>query len=145
MTECLFCRIAHKQVPSTAVHESDNVYAFLDICPIRPGHTQIVPRQHFAYYEDLPPDIASEIVHVGQRLARAMKVLYPVKRVAFLFTGGDVAHAHAHVLPMVSPVDITSRRYIVEEKVSFKALPRASEEELSGVAASLRGEMAAQV
>lgn len=64
---------------------------------------------------------------------------------AFLFTGGDVAHAHAHVLPMVSPVDITSRRYIVEEKVSFKALTRASEEELSGVAASLRGEMAAQV
>lgn len=141
MTECLFCRIAHKQIPSTAVYESDNVYAFLDICPIRPGHTQIVPRQHFAYYEELPPDIASEIVHVGQRLARAMKVLYPVKRVAFLFTGGDVAHAHAHVLPMVSPVDITSRRYIAEEKVSFKALPRASVEELTIVAARLRGEM----
>jgi hypothetical protein len=48
-----------------------------------------------------------------------MKALYGVPRVAFLFTGGD--HAHAHVVPMHEKTDITSQRYIAEEKLTFAA------------------------
>ena len=47
-----------------------------------------------------------------------------MKRVAFLFTGGDVPHAHAHVVPMVAGTDITSRRYIAEEDLTFQSTPR---------------------
>ena len=50
----------------------------MDICPIRPGHAQIIPREHFAYFEDLPDAIACRIIHLGQRLSRAMKTLYGV-------------------------------------------------------------------
>ena len=49
-----------------------------------------------------------------------------------------IAHAHAHVLPMISATDITSRRYIVEEEITFRPIPRPSEDELRHVAFTLR-------
>jgi histidine triad (HIT) family protein len=138
MQECLFCRIASGEVRSEIIHEDDQVIGFMDIGPIRPGHVQIIPREHFAYFEDLPEAIASRIIHLGQRLSRVMKALYGVPRVAFLFTGGDHAHAHAHVVPMHEKTDITSRRYIAEETLTFRAMTRATSAELAVTAAQLR-------
>jgi len=135
---CLFCRIAAGDIPSHTVHEGDRVVAFLDINPIRPGHVQIIPRAHYPYFEDLPADLAGEITALGQRLATGLKAIYGVKRVGFLFTGGDIAHAHAHVVPLVAHDDITSRRYIAEETVSYRATPRAAEAELAETAAAIR-------
>jgi histidine triad (HIT) family protein len=80
---------------------------------MRPGHTVIVPRAHVETYEQLPAALAGRILGLGQQLARRMKALYKVERVAFFFTGTDVAHAHAHVVPIHEKMDITSQRYIV--------------------------------
>jgi histidine triad (HIT) family protein len=113
MIECVFCRIARGEVPAVLVHEDAELVAFLDRGPIRPGHTQIISRTHVATFELLPPDLAARIVELGQQRARRMKEVYGVDRVAFLFTGGDVAHVHAHVVPMHEKTDITSARYIV--------------------------------
>ena len=136
---CIFCRIAQCEVEAHVVYESQQVVAFLDINPIRLGHIQIVPLEHFDYFDDLPPTLAGEIINVGQRLARALKIACNVPRVAFLFTGGDIAHAHAHIVPMVEYHDITSRRYIVEETVTYRDAPRAGEGDLASCAARIRG------
>jgi histidine triad (HIT) family protein len=112
--------------------------AFLDIHPIRRGHVQVIPREHFAYFEDLPSEIAGEIVVLAQKIARAQKRLYRVERVAFLFAGGDIAHVHAHVVPMMEKTDITSRRYIKEEVLTFAPTAQASHEELNAVAIELK-------
>ncbi len=141
---CLFCRIADGSVPSVPVYGDDDILAFLDIRPIRPGHVQIIPRRHFAYFDDLPPELAAGIVHLGQRLAPVLRRLFAVPRVAFLFTGGDVPHVHAHVVPMVAGTDITSRRYIAEENVTFRDLPRAPDAELADTAARIRAGLAAR-
>lgn len=141
-TDCLFCRIASGLIPSQRVYESSHVVAFLDINPIRPGHTQVIPREHYAYYDDLPSEIANEILAVGQSLAPILRRLFMAPRVAFLFTGGDIAHAHAHVVPMVELGDITSTQYIVERPLTFQTLPRAESTELRHVAADIRREMA---
>lgn len=135
---CLFCRIASGEVPSHIVHESEAVAAFLDIMPIRQGHVQVVPKAHHETLDDLPPELAAETIAVGQRIARALKRIHGLKRVAFLFTGGDIAHAHAHVVPMMHPTDITSRRYIAEERLTFRGLPRASSGELAAAASAIR-------
>ena len=136
--QCLFCRIAKREVGAHLVYESEQVIAFLDINPIRLGHIQIIPLEHFDYFDDLAIEVATEILNVGQRLARALKVACKVPRVAFLFTGGDIAHAHAHVVPMVEFDDITSRRYIVEETVTYSDAPRAAEDDLAACAAQIR-------
>lgn len=114
MTECPFCRIAAGTLDAVVLHEDAELVAFLDRAPIRPGHTQIVPRAHVPTFELLPPDVAARLLALGQRLARRMKEVYRVERVAFLFTGGDVPHVHAHVVPMQEKTDITSARYLVE-------------------------------
>ncbi|MER9200737.1 hypothetical protein NKJ28_23470 [Mesorhizobium sp. M0145] len=75
---------------------------------------------------------------LGQKIARAQKRLYGVERVAFLFAGGDVPHAHDHVVPMVENTDITSRRYIKEKMLTFAALSNPDSEELECVAAELK-------
>ena len=138
MAQCLFCRIVAGELPAEIIHQDDLAMAIADLYPIRAGHTQIVSRQHAPYFEDLPEATASRIIQVGQRLARAMKSLYGAERVAFAMTGGDHAHAHAHVVPMHDKTDITSRRYIAEEKITFRSMPRASAEELASSAAALR-------
>ena len=111
--ECLFCRIAEKQTDAVVVYEDADVMAFLDIAPIRDGHTQLIPKRHFPSFDTLPFDLAGRIVAVGQQLARRLKTRYSVERVAFAFTGGDVDHAHAHIVPLHARTDITSARYIV--------------------------------
>lgn len=127
---CIFCRIAAGEIPAHIVYEDEQLKAFLDIHPIRAGHVLIVPKTHHDYYDDMPPELASAVVHLGQRLGKAMKAAYDVERVAFLFTGTDVAHVHAHVLPMHEKTDITSPVYIEQENLSFRLAPRAEEDAL---------------
>ena len=138
MNKCLFCRIASGEERPEIIYEDDQMPGLMDIRPIRSGHAQIIPREHFAYFEDLPDAIAFRVIHLGQRLSRAMKSLYGVPRVAFLFSGGDHAHAHAHVIPMHEKTDITSRRYIAEETLTFRSVARAPFEELAAIAMQLR-------
>ena len=111
---CTFCRIAAGEIDAVVVYEDSDVVAFLDIGPIRPGHTQVIPRRHVETFEQLPPELAAHMMMLAQQLAQRMKAIYGVERVAFLFTGGDVPHAHAHVVPMHAKTDITSARYVVE-------------------------------
>ncbi|EKD45050.1 MAG: Histidine triad protein [uncultured bacterium] len=116
MIDCPFCAIAQKNADAVVIWEDSDIVAFLDRSPIREGHCQIIPRKHIETFEEMPSDIAGKIIELGQRLARKMKTVYKVDRVAFLFTGGDVAHTHAHVVPMHEKGDITSARYIVNSR-----------------------------
>jgi histidine triad (HIT) family protein len=139
---CPFCRIARRECPAHIVYEDDYLIAFLDTGPIRPGHVQIIPRDHYPTFDDLTAELASRIIVLGQRLARILKAKNGVGRAAFLFTGGDIAHAHAHVLPVIEPTDITSRRFIAEDDITFRSIPRPSDEELGQVALGLRQALA---
>ena len=81
---------------------------------------------------------------LGQRMAKAQKAVLDVERVAFVCTGGDLPHAHAHLVPMVETTDITSRRYIEEATVTFRALPSPGERELASMALRLRNALSRQ-
>jgi len=118
--DCPFCAIAARPELAVTLYEDSDVVAFLDRGAIRPGHTQIIARQHVPTFETLAPHVLNRITALGQQLALKMKEVYHVDRVAFLFTGGDVAHVHAHVVPMHAKTDITSARYITApEHVSW--------------------------
>ena len=138
MTDCLFCRIAASELPAHIVHQDDEVLAFLDLHPIRPGHTLVIPRAHHVWFEDLPEDLAARITHCAQRLARHMKQIYPVERVALFFTGIHVPHAHAHVVPMHHVHDVTSRAYLNDGLDGFSAPPQLPAERMAQIADGLR-------
>ena len=145
LESCLFCRIASGEVEAHEVYRDEHIVAFLDIGPIREGHVQIIPVAHFATFDVMPPDLSAAILHLGQRLARVQKRLYAVSRVAFMFTGGDIPHAHAHLIPLVEKTDITSRRYIVERKLTWQALPRPNSAALRETAAALADGLRADI
>jgi len=138
MAECIFCRIARGEIASHRVYESPQLVGFLDIQPIRRGHVLLVPREHFPYFDGLPAALAAEIFSVAQRLAPVLRRRFDAHRVGFMFTGTDVAHAHAHVVPMVEGGDITSRQYIAEEQVTIRPAPRAAAEDLQEAARMIR-------
>jgi histidine triad (HIT) family protein len=134
---CHFCQIGAGEIGVDVVYENDLLMAFLDHSPIRPGHTLIIPKQHFDYFEDMPAELITPTILLGQKLAAAMKALYGVPYVAFLFVGGDLPHAHAHVVPLREYTDITSRQYIADANVTFRKADRMSAPELAGIARDL--------
>jgi len=143
MTEnCLFCRIAAGELPAHKVHEDDHVLAFLDLHPIRPGHTLVIPKAHHLWFEDMPPDLATRVTSCAQSLARAMKQIYKVERVALFYTGIHVPHVHAHVVPMHHPHDVTSRAYLTDGPDSYTIPPRLPEAEMAAIAGKLGGMLA---
>lgn len=136
---CLFCAIAAGQVPAHRVAEDARTVAFLDLHPIRPGHTLVIPRAHHVWFEDLPPVDAGAVMATAQRVARGLKAVYGVERVALFFTGVHVAHAHAHLVPMHHVHDVTSGAYLAEGLDGYAVPPRLPEAEMAGIASALRG------
>ncbi|MEX0760116.1 MAG: HIT domain-containing protein, partial [Tistlia sp.] len=124
-------------IPSHRVFEDEVQDAFLHIAPIREGHVLIVARDHHADFTELPEAVAQRMLSLGRRIGLLQKRLYGVERAAFFFTGSDVPHVHAHVVPMVEKTDVTSRRYIAEPELTFRAPPHASAAELVAVARRL--------
>jgi len=135
--DCLFCRIARGELPAHVVHQDDEVMAFLDLHPIRPGHTLVIPRTHHVWFEDIPAPLSLRVMEVSQMLSRRMKGLYGVERVAMFFTGIHVPHAHAHVVPMHHVHDVTSQAYMAEGPGSYTAPPKLPDEEMAQTARAL--------
>jgi len=130
MADCIFCKIVARELPAHVVYEDDQVLGFLDIKPVRPGHTLIVPKQHYAYFEEMPAELMARISNVAQLLARHMHAIYKPLRVGIVVSGTDVPHMHAHVCPMHEKHDVTSGRYITSPNPTFHLPPRAGDEEV---------------
>jgi len=94
-------------VEAVILWEDSEVLAFLEIRPVRTGHCQITPKRHIETFEQMPAELAGRVIALGQRLARRLKAVYKVDRGAFVFTGTEIPHAHAHVVPMHDRNDIT--------------------------------------
>ena len=105
--DCTFCRIIERREPGSLVYEDDDVVAFLDVMPINPGHTLIVPRRHATYLADLAPDEGAAMFRAGQRIGAAIRASsLPCDAVNLLLNDGAEAgqrvfHTHLHVIPRV--------------------------------------------
>lgn len=132
--DCLFCKIACGEVNAHVVHEDDEVMAFLDIHPIQPGHTLVIPKAHHVWFEDIPAITAARVIACSQTIAKKLKRQLAVERVGLMFTGIHVPHAHAHVVPMREVHDITSTAYLDDGPSGFSMPVRSSDKELRKIA-----------
>jgi histidine triad (HIT) family protein len=104
METCLFCRIIRGEVPSTAVYEDDQVFAFKDIGPQAPVHLLICPKKHIPTLNDVKPEDGPLLVHmfhVAQKLAKESGVDERGYRTVFNVNaeaGQTVYHLHLHVI-----------------------------------------------
>jgi histidine triad (HIT) family protein len=100
--DCLFCKIAHGEIPSKKVYEDDYVYAFDDINPLMPVHTLIVPKVHYDHIgDDVPDELMGHIFNTVPKIAHLKGIEESGYRV-MVNTGDDacqsVHHLHVHVL-----------------------------------------------
>jgi len=107
MDDCLFCQIIAKAIPSTPVYEDAGFYAFLDIHPVNPGHTLVVPKEHSRHLSDATEETARELMSVTQKIARAICLAlgsddFNLEMNCGPTAGQVIPHLHMHVVPRLA-------------------------------------------
>ena len=108
MQDCVFCKIAEKQLPSTVVYEDDKVMAFNDIRPVAPVHVIIIPKAHVASVNELTEENASMMgdIHLAaKKVAEKLGVAdkgYRLINNCGADAGQTVFHLHYHLVAGVS-------------------------------------------
>lgn len=102
----LFTRIIQGEIPCHRVAESDLFLAFLDINPLRAGHTLVVPKVEQDYIFNLPPQYLQGMLPFAQRVARAIELVVTCKRIGLAVIGLEVPHAHLHLVPISQEGDL---------------------------------------
>jgi histidine triad (HIT) family protein len=123
----IFSRIVAREIPAHILREDDEFVAFLDVRPIREGHTLVIPKAEIADVFDLPDPLLAGLLPFARPVARAIKDVTGAQRVGMAVIGLEVPHAHIHLVPIDSIYDIDFRR----------AAP-ADDEELAATAAKIR-------
>ncbi|MFZ9299495.1 MAG: HIT family protein [Chitinophagaceae bacterium] len=106
----IFTKIVNGDIPSYKIAENDKFYAFLDIFPLQPGHTLVVPKQEIDKFFELTPALLSEILVFAQPIAKAIEQAFDCKRVGIAAIGLEVPHAHLHLVPINSADDLNFTR-----------------------------------
>jgi histidine triad (HIT) family protein len=102
---CTFCEIIAGRLPSSVAYQDDQIFAFMDINPVNPGHVLVIPKEHYASLAELPEAIAANLFTVAQRLSAAIRrsgVRCEGIRMHLAdgaAAGQDVFHCHLHVYP----------------------------------------------
>ena len=127
----IFSRIAAGEIPSYKIAENDRFFAFLDINPVAPGHTLVIPKKEVDYLFDLEDEEFMALELFAKRIAEAMKKAMPCKRIGTAAIGLEVPHAHIHLIPLNNEADM-----------DFRAPKKSlSPEEMERIAAAIRKEL----
>lgn len=129
MKPSIFTKIIQGDIPCHKIFEDDLTFAFLDIHPVAPGHTLVIPKNQVEFMWDLDEHTYQAVQWTAQKIALRQREVLQVPYVGQQVVGVDVAHAHVHLIPFTT----------VEE---FRHQPDASQqpdhEELAQMAQRLR-------
>lgn len=102
----LFTKIVNGEIPCHKVMEDADHLAFLDIRPINPGHTLVIPKKEVDYIFDLDERTLSGLVVFAQKVARKIRKSVECERVGIMVAGLEVPHAHLHLVPIKNVGDL---------------------------------------
>jgi histidine triad (HIT) family protein len=102
--DCIFCKIINNEIPAAKVYEDEQVLAFLDINPVNPGHTLVIPKEHHETLLEMTEQAVDKVFNVGRKIASTMKEALDAPGVNIAMNVGEAAgqvvfHAHLHVMP----------------------------------------------
>lgn len=102
----VFSKIISGEITSYKIAESENYYAFLDISPLKQGHTLVIPKCETDYIFDLDENVLAGLMLFAKKVATAIEKTVVCKRIAILSVGLEVPHAHLHLIPIEKANDI---------------------------------------
>lgn len=126
----VFSKIAAGEIPCYKVAEDDRHLAFLDINPMAPGHTLVIPKKEIDYLFDMDEADYVALELFARKVAVAIKKALPCARVAEAVLGLEVPHAHIHLVPINTEADMNFRHKL--------SLPG---EEMASIAARIAAEV----
>lgn len=106
----IFTKILHKESSGYIIDETDNFFAILDINPVNPGHTLVIPKLEIDNIFDLPDELYSEIFVYAKKIALLIQKTTNSKRVGLAIEGFRVPHVHIHVVPVYKGNDLNPER-----------------------------------
>ncbi|MBT6236562.1 HIT family protein [Bacteroidia bacterium] len=102
----IFEKIVAGEIPSYKVAETDDFLAFLDVFPLKEGHTLVIPKQALDYIYDLDDDTLARLNVFAKKVAKAIEQVIPCERIGVAVIGLEVPHTHIHLVPINSVADI---------------------------------------
>jgi histidine triad (HIT) family protein len=102
----IFTKIINGEIPCYKIAEDDNYFAFLDINPLKEGHTLVVPKTETDYIFDIDDEQLAGMILFSKRVAQAITRTIPCKRIGIAVLGLEVPHAHIHLVPMDTMEDV---------------------------------------
>lgn len=104
MSDCIFCKIAAGEIPSSTVYEDDEFRVILDMGPASVGHALILPKSHHVDVTELPSELAAKVLPLGAKIGKAMKAAlgctgFNLVQNNGISAGQTVFHFHMHVIP----------------------------------------------
>ena len=102
--DCIFCKIANGEIPSSTVYEDEDFRVILDLGPAAKGHALILPKEHFKDVCELDPAVAAKVLPLGAKIGAAMKKSLGCAGFNLVQNNGEAAgqtvfHFHVHVIP----------------------------------------------
>ncbi|RLG70529.1 MAG: HIT family protein [Methanobacteriota archaeon] len=101
---CIFCKIVAGELPSTKVYEDEKTLAFMDINPVNPGHTLLIPKKHVETIYELDEETGKAVMSTLIKLVRAVKKATNCQGVTIHQANEKAAnqvvpHLHIHIIP----------------------------------------------
>ncbi len=124
----LFTKIVNGEIPCHKIAETENYLAFLDIFPIREGHTLVIPKQETDYIFDLEDELLGGMHIFAKKVAKAIEATIPCARIGVAVLGLEIPHAHIHLVPINGLNDIDFS----------KPKLKLSQEQLAAIAEKIR-------
>lgn len=102
--DCIFCKIADKEADATVVYEDPHTLAFLDIHPLNPGHTLVIPKKHYANMLEMPSEDAQRVFSTVHKIMRSVQKASAADGISIGQSNGraasqEVFHMHVHIIP----------------------------------------------
>lgn len=102
----IFTKIIQGEIPCQKIAETENCFAFLDVSPLRMGHTLVIPKKEVNYIFNLEDELFTELHLFSKKVAKAVELAFPCLRIGVAVIGLEVPHAHIHLVPLNSMKDI---------------------------------------
>ena len=106
MTDSIFTKIIKGEIPCHKIEENEHFIAFLDIMPLKKGHTLVVPKVQVDYIFDLENQTLGDLMIFAKKVAKKIEAAILCERIGVAVIGLEVPHAHVHLIPLVGISDI---------------------------------------
>jgi histidine triad (HIT) family protein len=126
MKDSIFTKIINGTIDSFKVLENENFLAFLDVTPVKDGHTLVIPKLQVDYIYDLPENVFKELFVFSKKVAKMLENSFSCKRIGISVVGLEVPHAHIHLIPIdkIQDMNFENKRAEYSNKYFTETLKR---------------------